>query len=325
VLGEAAADRNDEVGFREAFARDLAGETARDADREGVADEEAAGWQRGGEQAVAALRERAAGGGGAGQLRAAPGHDDHAAGASHRIRRAGKVVRMRRNRPDLRHQSVRRGGQRLLASPGRLLKVEGHADDDRPTLAPRLQEGVADAGNQPGRVVERVIGGPGRRDERGLVDRLVVPGCPQRRLAGEDDQRDAGAHGGGQRRHDLCEAGATSDGGETNVVTHARIRHGGGDGAVLVPHVDHPRAKFGEPRRKVHVGVAEQGEAGVDLLLEKRFGEDVVGLAWPHAAASWRSGAARMRAGTITSPRAISRAVRISPADRSSKPCGPIS
>ena len=123
--------------------------------------------------------------------RAQAGDHDDAPRLRDHARGARDVVRMRRNRRELRQQLARRRRQGSRPRPGPVLQIERNADHHRPALAPRLQEGIADRDRHALGQVQAVIGGACRRDERRLVDGLVVPAALQRRLAGKHHQRDA--------------------------------------------------------------------------------------------------------------------------------------
>jgi hypothetical protein len=56
---------------------------------------------------------------------------------------------------------------------------------------------------------------------------------------------------------------------------------------MLMPDIDHAAAMFGQPRRPVHIGVAEQREAGADAFLPEAPRQDVVDLFAAHDTAPW--------------------------------------
>ena len=91
-------------------------------------------------------------------------------------------------------------------------------------------------------MVKAPIGGASGDDEGRLVDLLIVPGAAERRLTGNDDKRDTGAHRRRKRRHKLCDPGAAGYGGDPNPSSFAGIGHGRGHSTMLVADMDHPRA-----------------------------------------------------------------------------------
>ncbi len=255
---------------------DLGREAARDADAEGIVVEQASRRQRRRQQAARLGGERAARGPCAGFDRAEARQHDHAFGAGKQLRGARHIVGMRRNRRGARQQLVRGRGQIRRPVPGPVLQIERNADHHRPALAARLQEGVADRDRHALGHVQAMIGGARRGDERRLVDLLVVPAALQRRFAGKHHHRQVRAHGRGERGDQLRDAGPAGDGRHAHVAGLARVRHGGGERAMLVPHVDHAASLLGQSRGPVHVRIAKQREAGAHALLDEGLREDVV-------------------------------------------------
>ncbi len=158
-----------------------------------------------------------------------------------------------------------------------LLQVVGNAQHHRPPLVLGEVEGLAHVVHHARHAVRGDVMRPGRRHERRLIDRLVVVFGVDRRLAGEHHHRQAGAHRGRQRRHQLGHAGAARDGGNGDLagghVVGCRRRHSG----VLVPDVDGLYARqLGKGGGPVHVAVAHQDELRVDSLRKERFCEGFV-------------------------------------------------
>ena len=201
--------------------------------------------------------------------------------------------------------------------PDLVLQIKGHADDHRALLLPGLDKGIPDLCGHPRHVVKRMIGRPCGRDDRPLVDPLIVPTFAQRRLARKDDDRQVGAHGGWQCGQHLRQARPAGGGCHPNGPGLAGIGHRGGHGAMFVPDIDHPAAAIGHPGGPVHIGIPKKGKAGVYPFVQKRRCKGVIDP-WHQEAAS-----ASRAAGTITSPRAIRRAVRIRPAACIVVPSGP--
>jgi hypothetical protein len=195
----------------------------------------------------------------------------------------------------LRQEPARRLRQGLATRPGEILQVEGHADHDRPPLPARLQKGIAHSHGHPLGQMQAVISGACRAHERRLVDGLIIPPRFQRRLARKDHQRNARPHGGRQGRHELGEPRPAGHGRHADMVGLAGEGHGGGDGAMLMADIDHPAAETGEPRRPVHIGIAEQGEAGFGAFLPEAAGQDVIDLVATHDAASRLAALASVR------------------------------
>jgi hypothetical protein len=139
-----------------------------------------------------------------------------------------------------------------------------------------MQERARDLAQREIGVVDRHVMGAAGLHEGELLDPLVVPGGPERAFAGEDDERDLGAHRSRERRHDLRQAGAAGDGGDADLRRRVGVAHGHGAGAMLVPHVERPRAELGQAARPVHVAVAQQGEMLGDALRRERLGERLV-------------------------------------------------
>ena len=183
---------------------------------------------------------------------------------------------MRRHRRRARQQLARGRGQIRRSVPGPVLQIERNADHHRPAFAARLQECVAYRDRHALGHVQAVIGGARRGDERRLVDLLVVPAAFQRRFPGEHHQRQMGAHGRRQRRDQLRHAGPAGDGRHAHVPALSRVRHGGGERAMLVPDIDHAASLLGQPRGPVHVRIAEEREAGAHVLLHEGLRKDVV-------------------------------------------------
>ena len=135
----------------------------------------------------------------------------------------------------------------------------------------------------------------------------LCPGHPVRRLAGEDHERNAGPDCCRKRRGDLRDARPAGHGGKAGPARRAGPSGCGGDGIVLVPNVDQSRPGSLHCRGPVHVGVSERREAGTRTLAQDSLGEGFVDM---------RHEGLRTVEGIISSPRAIERAVRVSPAAR---------
>jgi hypothetical protein len=119
----------------------------------------------------------------------------------------------------------------------------------------------------------------GRRHQRYLVDVLVVELGIDRRLAGEHHHRQAGAHRGRQRRHQLGHTRTAGDRRRGDIAGGDVVGRGSCDSAVLVPHVDGLHTgQAGKGCRPVHITVSHQSELRVDALREKRFREGFIEL-----------------------------------------------
>ena len=117
----------------------------------------------------------------------------------------------------------------------------------------------------------------GCRHQRRLVDGLVVEPGVDRRLAGEHHHRQAAAHRGRQRGHQLGHAWAARDGGHGDLAGGDVVGRCRSDRGVLVPDVDGVHARqFRKGGGPVHVAVTHQGELRVDALGNERFGEGFV-------------------------------------------------
>ena len=98
MVGERAADRDDEIGFLEVFDADLGRVAAGDADAERIVVEKTARGQRRHEQSADLGGECAAGRACAGFDRPEPCEHNHALGTGEELRSFDDVVRMRRHR-----------------------------------------------------------------------------------------------------------------------------------------------------------------------------------------------------------------------------------
>ena len=168
-----------------------------------------------------------------------------------------------------------------------LLQVVGNAEHHRAALDLGDMEGLAHIVHHARHAMRRDVARAGRRHERRLIDGLVVELGVDRRLAGEHHHRQAGAHRGRQRRHQLGHAGAARDRRNGDLAGCHVVGSRRRDGRVLVPDVDRMHARqFGEGGAPVHVAVAHQDELRVDSLRKERFCEGFVefghgpGTAW---------------------------------------------
>ena len=149
--------------------------------------------------------------------RAQAGEHDNPLGAGKQFRGARHIVGRRRHRRRARQQFARGLRQGRRSVPGPALQIERNADHHRPALAARLQECVAYRDRHALGHVQPVIGGTRRRDERRLVDFLVVPAALERRFSGEHHHRQVSAHGRGKRGDELRHAGPARDGRHADV------------------------------------------------------------------------------------------------------------
>ena len=161
--------------------------------------------------------QRPASGARSGFDRTQAGEHDNPLGAGKQFRGARHIVGMRRHRRRARQQFARGPRQIRRSVPGPALQIERNADHHRPAFAARLQERVAYRDRHALGHVQAVIGSARGRDERRLVDLLVVPAALQRRFPGEHHQRQVSAHGRGQRGDQLRHAGPAGDGRHAHV------------------------------------------------------------------------------------------------------------
>ena len=248
--------------------------------------EQAARGQRVGEKRAAAIGELDRCVARAGPQHATAAEDDRPLRGGEPLDRLGHERRIGMHAPGL-GLIHRRGLVGLVRHVFDLLQVVGNAQHHRAALDLGDVEGLAHVIHHARHAVRRDVTRAGRRHQRRLIDRLVVELGVDRRLAGEHHQRQAGAHRGRQRGHQLGHAGAAR---------HRRNRELAGgdvvgcrrrDRRVLVPDVDGVHARqFREGGAPVHVAVAHQDELRVDPLGKKRFREGFVefghgrGAAW---------------------------------------------
>ena len=276
VIGEAGPDREHDVrGLVDlpAQRREVA---AGDAEPERMVVEQAARGQRVGEQRAAAIGELDRRVARAGPQHAAAAEDDRPLRGSEPLDRFGNQLRIGMHAAHLGLIHLRRLVG-LVRHVFDLLQVVGNAQHHRTALDLGDVEGLAHVIHHARHAVRRDVTRAGRRDERRLVDRLVVELGVDRRLAGEHHQRQARAHRGGQRRHQLGHAGAAGDRGNGELAGRHVVRRRRRDGRVLVPDVDGVHAgQFGEGGAPMHVAVAHQDELRVDPLGKECFGEGFV-------------------------------------------------
>ena len=246
---------------------------------------------------------------------AKPRHDDNAICPRNQCQHTRQIIGIGRHGGCRGHQAGGGCGQCRGPVQHRVLQVEGNANNHRAPRHPRLEEGIAQPLGQTGRMMQRAVGRPCRCDKGGLIDHLVIPCRFQRRLARQHHQRDACAHRRRQRRGQLRQPRPTGDSGKAHAARLARMRHGSGHRAMLVADIDHRATRLGEARGEIHVGVAQKRETNAGVFLCGHIGQQVEGVQ-PHRGPY----PCNRPGGTMTSPRAIMRAVRTSPADFITKP-----
>ena len=278
VVGEGAADRDDQVGLRQILEPDLGREAARDADAVQVVVEESSCRQRRGQQSTRLGGQRPARGPRLGFDRAQAGKHDHAFGGRNQLRGLRHVIRMRWHRREARQQFLRGRRQLLRSGPGPFLQIERNADHHRASFAARLQERIANRDRHALGQVQGMVVRARCLDDRRLIDPLVVPAALERRLSGKHHQRQMGTHGRRERRDQLRDAGPAGDRCNAHFRRLARVGHRGCDGAMLVPDVDHATSLLGQSRRPVHVRIAHQRKAGAHALLDEGLGKDIVDM-----------------------------------------------
>ena len=96
------------------------------------------------------------------------------------------------------------------------------------------------------RHVKARIGSARHGDEWRLIDALVISTAFERRFAGKHDQRQMGAHGRGECSDQLRHTVSAPDRRDAHVRALARARHGSGDRAALVPHIDQTAPLLGQ-------------------------------------------------------------------------------
>ena len=234
-----------------------------------------------------------------------------------------RSARRRARRPADWAASARRGARAPSRASAAQLRLPSRAPAGRRARRrrparrrSRRQESVAYGLRHARGVMQRVVAGAGRPDERRLLDALVVPGGAERRLAGENDQRQAGPDRRRQRGQHLRQAGAAGDRGHADLAALAGVGHGRGDGAVLVPDVDHAGAELHQPVAQFMLASPSSAKQISTPSCRKAPRQHFVGLRPGHASLTCAVPASS-RDGTMTSPRAIRRAVRTSPADLS--------
>ena len=248
--------------------------------------EQAARGQRVGEQCAAAVGEPDHRVARAGPQHAAAAEDDRALRRGEPLDRFGQDFRIGMHAPGLR-LIHRRGLVGLVRHVLDLLQVVGNAQHHRAALDLGDVKGLAHVVHHARHAVRGDVTRAGRRHQRRLVDRLVVELGVDRRLAGEHHHRQAGAHRGRQRRHQLGHAGAARHRRNRDLAGRDVVGGGRSDRRVLVPHVDGMHAgKFRKGGAPVHVAVAHQDELRVHALRQERFRKGFVefghgrGAAW---------------------------------------------
>ena len=181
VVGERAADRDDEVGLLQVLEADLGREAARDADAVWIVVEQPSRGKRRRQQSTG-LRGQALGRRRPRRLRPHPGRR-----ARQPARRRQAASRRSPRRRDAAASAkgaaatrARACGRSVRPVPGPVLQVERNADHHRPAFAARLQERVAYRHRHAFGHVQAVIGGARRVDDRRLID---APGCTSRSSA----------------------------------------------------------------------------------------------------------------------------------------------
>ena len=277
VVGQARAERDDEIGLAEHFPRDGAGEAAGDADRKRIVIVHAAAEQRVRQQRAARFRQFL-------ELLAAAGPDDAAAGDEDRAFRPGELfghlgelIRVRWNRRD--HRRDLRGRLVLADVRQRLqLQIVRDAEHDRLALVAGDVKRLAHILVHPLRAVRRDVVRAAGDGERLLLDHLAVPLCADRRLAREHDHRHLAARRRGQRRHDLRETRTARHRGDADLAGGAGVAHRHRAGAVLMARVIGVHAVDVLHRRHpVHVAVAHQREVMIDSLGREGIGQRHIG------------------------------------------------
>ena len=276
VVGEARADREHDVrGLVDLLAqrREVA---AGDAEPERMVVEKPARGQRVGEKRAAAIGELDHRFARAGPQHAAATEDDRPLCGGEPLDGLGHNFGIGVHAPDLGLIHLR-GLVGLVRHVFDLLQVVGNAQHHGAALDLGDVEGLAHVVHHARHAVRRDVTRAGRRHQRRLVDRLVVELGVDRRLAGEHHHRQAGAHRGRQRRHQLGHAGAAGDRGNGELAGRHVVGCRRRDRRVLVPDVDGMHARqFGEGGAPVHVAVAHQDELRVDSLRKECFREGFV-------------------------------------------------
>src|SRR5262245_43308239 len=85
-----------------------------------------------------------------------------------------------------------------------------------------------------------------------------------------------GAHGRRERGDQLRHTGPACDARHADVPVLSRVRHGGGERAMLVPDIDHAASLLGQPRGPIHVRIPKERETCTHVLLQEGLGKNVV-------------------------------------------------
>ena len=234
---EAGAEGDDAVGFGEQVAGGLVREAADDAEVERVPGEQRLAEQRGAEDGAGAVGQLDQGVGGAAEVSAAPADHDDPVGGGDQIGGRGDALGVgldRRRHDQLLAGAGRRGGRDLALHEGDRQREDGDTATARGGQRPLEQ--VDD--------LLTVLGAEGRDTQRGdggdLVHRLEVErrrrhrSLDQRAVAGDHQQRRAGAVGAGQRPQCVQQAGPAGDDREADLSGRPGEAVGHRHGAALL-------------------------------------------------------------------------------------------
>ena len=242
-MAEAGSSRNHQIALGEVFATQIGGEGAGNIEREWVAVKQTFSEQGSREQCAGFFCERLKGGFGSGPHRPAPADDNWPFGlGDHR----DDLVHHRRIRP---HQLVPRhqlGRWGIVGQIGKflLLQIKRDAQHDRLPFRAGDVECLADAIECPIDRTDRHKMSARRQRQGGLVDRLQIPGCPDRSIASKHHNRRIAARRHHQRSHDLGVARAAGDRSDADLSGSPGIGIGHRDAAMLVARVDQARLLF---------------------------------------------------------------------------------